>query len=189
MELEEEENRTLNEIVQTIVDSKLKNGEINKDGLDGLEIGSDELKKFEDELIEVEPFKIAESVTVSDEKDENSETLFLTSNVSFVNDVIIHSIQLTTKITNLNEIIQNANLYEPSVTQVIQDNRGFKPIRYVVMKVDEEIDQSKAKQAFDEAITNPEKFCGDERYILINGKFDTINTPYNRDYSFKITTN
>lgn len=183
-ELEEDNPMPFEKVIESIVHDKLKNNEIKKEDLNGLELGVDDLKEYEDHFNSLsEPFGAAESVKV-DEVDER-EAAFLSSNLSFVNEVILSSVQLTTKIANMNEIAEECHFYEPKVTPVMH-NSSFESVRYIIMKVDEDIDKEKAKKKFSEAVDNPDKFHDGERYLVLKGKFTTINAPYSRDSAYKV---
>lgn len=169
--------------IEGIVKDKLKNGDIKKEDLNGLELGVNDLKKHEGLFEHVEPFKAADSVIV-DELDEK-ESVFLNSNLAFVGDVVINSVQLTTSVANLNDLAEESRFYDPKVTPIIY-NSSFEPVRYVLMKIDEKPDAQKAKDNFAKAIDDPEQFYDDERYLIIKGSFQTINAPYSRDTTYKV---
>lgn len=176
----------LDKTIEGIVKNKLKNGEIKKEDLNGLELGVDDLKGYEQTFKHVEPFKAAESVQVG-EVERDKESVFLNSNVALVGEVVISSVQLTTSVANLNDLGEESRFYEPKVTPVMYNNT-FEPIRYVIMKIDKDPDTQKAKDNFSKAIDDPEQFHDDERYLIVKGSFQVINAPYSRDTAYKVIT-
>lgn len=187
MEEEEGNKMSFEGIIESIVNTKLANKEIKKEDLNGLEIGVSDLMDYEEHLNSgVEPFKVADKVKV--DEPETSEAVFLKSNIAFVGEVTISSVQLTTKVANMNEMAEEAHFYQPEITPIMKNN-SFESVRYILMKVDEDIDKEKAKKGFNDVIENPDKYHTDERYLVVKGSFNTVEAPYSRDTSYKVRIN